>query len=254
MQLSELLIHRLFRTVALYLSLLFVSSASAEFAIDQVELRAQLSPIRFTTLAAEFGAQIRQLELSEGERIAQGQKLVEFDCSLQQAQLSKARAELAGAQNLYSGNQKLAKLGAIGQLELKSAEVEVQKARADINYLRTLLSKCEIASPFNGRVGSVSAQSGQFVQPGQPLIEIFDDSSLELAFIVPSRWMNWFKVGTVFEVAIEDTGRAYPAKLVRTSGRADPVSQSVRAFAQIEGDYSELIAGMSGRLIIQPPE
>jgi len=235
-------------------SLLFFNSSWAEFAVDKVELRAQLSPIRFTTLAAEFGAQIRELNLSEGQRVAKGQKLVIFDCMLQRAQLSKARAELAGAENLYAGNQKLAKLGAIGQLELKTAEVEVQKARADINYLRTLLSKCEIPSPFSGRIGSVSAQPGQFVQPGQPLIEIFDDTSLELAFIVPSRWLSWFKVGTEFEVAIEDTGISYPAKLVRTSGRADPVSQSVRAFAQIDGQYEELIAGMSGRLIIKPPE
>lgn len=243
-----------FRTSLLCVIVLLSPAAIADFAVDKVELRAQLSPIRYTTLAAEFGAQINQFNLSEGERVTAGQKLVTFDCSLQRAQLSKVRAELAGAENLFAGNQKLAKLGAIGQLELKSAEVEVQKARADIHYLRTLLSKCEIASPFNGRVGTVSAQMGQFVQPGQPLLEIFDDSSLELAFIVPSRWMSWFTVGTAFEVAIEDTGKAYPAILVRTSGRADPVSQSVRAFAQIKGEHSELIAGMSGRLIIRPPE
>jgi len=246
--------YRFFRCICAFLLVATVRPSQAEFAIDSVELRAQLSPVRFTTLSAEFGAQVRELNVSKGQRVERGQKLVVFDCSLQSAQLAKARAELAGAQNIYSGNQKLAKLGAIGQLELKSAEVEVQKARADITYLKTLLSKCDISAPFSGRVGVVSAQSGQFVQAGQPLIEIFDDSSLELAFIVPSRWMPWFKVGTDFEVAIEDTGLSYPAKLIRTSGRADPVSQSVRAFAQIQGEYAELIAGMSGRLLIVPPE
>lgn len=234
--------------------MLVVTPVNAELAIDQLELRAQLSPVRFTTLSAEFGAQIRDLTMSEGQPIKQGDKLIGFDCSLQRAQLAKVRAELAGAENLYRGNQQLAKLGAIGQLELKTAEVEVQKARADIGYLQAILSKCVVNAPFSGRVGTVSAQAGQYVQPGQPLIELFDDSVLELAFIVPSRWMPWFVLGTRFEVAIEDTGRSYPARLVRTSGRADPVSQSVRAFAQIEGQYVELIAGMSGRLIIQPPQ
>lgn len=228
--------------------------AQGEFSIDKLELRAQLAPVRFTTVAAEFGARISELSLSEGQRIQQGQKLLTFDCSLQRAQLSKSRAELAGAENLYKGHQQLARLGAIGEFELKSAEVEVTKVRADIGYLKTLLSKCELDAPFSGRVGMVAAQAGQFVQPGQPLIELFDDTELELSFIVPSRWMPWFTVGSAFEVAIEDTGKAYPAKLIRTSGRADPVSQSVKAFAKIDGQFDELIAGMSGRLIIEPPE
>lgn len=235
------------------LLLLMTSSVFAEFGLDQVELRAQLAPIRFTTLSAEFGAQITELNLSEGQTFSRNNLLVTFDCSLQRAQLTKARAALAGAQNLFQGNQRLAELGAIGNVELRSAEIEVQKAKADIGYLQALLSKCEIKAPFAGRVASVAAQAGQYVQPGQPLLEIFDDSKLELAFIVPSKWITWFKVGTSFKVMIEDTGLTYPAKLVRTSGRADPVSQSVRAFAQIDGSYPELIAGMSGRLIIEPP-
>jgi len=248
------LINRFRRCIFAAGVLIFSSLASAEFSIDEVELRAQLSPVRFTTLSAEFGAQISQMALSEGERVKKGDRLVAFDCSLHRAQLSKARATLAGAQNLYKGNQKLAKLGAIGQVELKSAEVEVQKARADIGYLKAILSKCEVSAPFDGRIGLISAQAGQFVQPGQALIEIFDDSLLELAFIVPSRWMPWFTVGSAFEVLIEDTGKTYPARLVRTSGRADPVSQSVRAFAQIDGTHTGLLAGMSGKLIIRPPE
>ena len=231
-----------------------VGTVRAEFNIDQVELRAQLSPVRFTTLAAEFGARVTQLVTQEGQRFNKGDLLVDFDCSLQRAQLRSAEATLAGAQNIFQGQRALSELGAIGEVELRSAQIDVDKAKADMSYLRTLISKCRINAPFDGRVGTVSAQAEQFVQPGQPLIEIFDDSSLELSFLVPSRWLAWFKEGYPFEVFIDETGLHYPAKLIRTAGRADPVSQTIRAFAKIDGEFSELLAGMSGEIKVRPPD
>jgi membrane fusion protein (multidrug efflux system) len=58
-------------------------------ALDMREVRAQLAPRRYTTLAAEIGAKINRLPLAEGSAFKQGQVLVQFDCLLQQAQLAK---------------------------------------------------------------------------------------------------------------------------------------------------------------------
>ncbi len=60
--------------------------------LDQREIRAQLSPRRYTTLAAEIGAKVQRLPVVEGGAFRQGQLLVQFDCSLPQAQLNKAQA------------------------------------------------------------------------------------------------------------------------------------------------------------------
>lgn len=43
------------------------------------------------------------------------------------------------------------------------------------------------------------------------------------------------------------------AKVQRIGARADPVSQSVKLSAAIDGKFSELIAGMSGRVTLTPP-
>ena len=93
----------------------------------------------------------------------------------------------------------------------------------------------------------------QFVQPGQALLEIIDDSVLELEFIVPSRWLAWLKPGYAFQVRIDETARSYPAKVQRIGARVDPVSQSVKLVAAIDGRFPELIAGMSGQVALSPP-
>jgi RND family efflux transporter MFP subunit len=217
-----------------------------------MEMRAQLTPQRYTTLSSELGAKIAKINVKEGERFKAGVALIVFDCVLQSAQLDKARAQLLGAENTFAGNKRLAALNAVGQVELGNAEAEFMKARADVAYLQATLDKCTITAPFDGRASEQKAREQQFVQPGQALLEIIDDTTLELEFIMPSRWVTGVKPGHKFQVHIDDTNRKYPAKLLRIAAKADPVSQSVKAVAVIDGNYPELIAGMSGRILLSP--
>lgn len=226
---------------------------AASAALDSREIRAQLMPRRYTTLAAEIGAKINRLPLAEGASFKQGQLLVQFDCSLQQAQQAKAEAALMAADTSWKGNQKLAQLNSVGQVELDVSKAEMLKAQAEVAASRTLLGKCQISAPFAGRIAEQKAREQQYVQPGQALMEILDDSALELEFIVPSRWLSWVRSGSAFQVSIDETGKTYPAKVQRIGAKVDPISQSVKLTAVIDGRYGELIAGMSGKVLMTPP-
>lgn len=222
--------------------------------LEKREIRAQLAPRRYTTLAAEIGAKINRLPLSEGAAFKQGQVLVQFDCALQRAQLAKADAALMAANTTWRGNQKLAELNSVGKVELDISQADALKAQAEVAANRTLIGKCQIAAPFSGRIAEQKAREQQYVQPGQALLEILDDSQLELEFIVPSRWLAWLRNGTTFQVHIDETGKAYPAKVQRIGARVDPISQSVKLTAVIDGRFSELVAGMSGKVLMAPPQ
>lgn len=217
------------------------------------EIRAQLAPRRYTTLAAEIGAKVSRLPVVEGGAFRAGQTLVQFDCRLQQAQLEKARAALAGSEKTLTANRRLAELNSIGKVELELAEAEVLKNRAEASAMSTMLQKCVIAAPFAGRIAEQKIREQQFAQAGQPLLEIIDDSVLELEFIVPSRWLAWLKPGHAFKVAIDEVGKTFPARVLRIGARVDPVSQSVKLVATIDGKFPELVAGMSGRVTMTPP-
>jgi len=229
------------------------AKAPARPALEKQDIRAQLSPRRYTTIAAEIGAKVSRVAVAEGASFRAGQTLVAFDCSLQQAQLQKAKAVLAGAERTFSANKRLEELRSVGKVELEVSEAEVGKAKADVAANSVLLSKCAIAAPFAGRVAEQKVREQQYVQAGQPLLEILDDSVLELEFIVPSRWLAWLKPGHAFQVQIDETGKSYPAKVQRIGARVDPVSQSVKLSAAIAGKFPELIAGMSGRVAIGAP-
>jgi membrane fusion protein (multidrug efflux system) len=71
--------------------------------------------------------------------------------------------------------------------------------------------------------------------------------------IVPSNWLSWLKVGTPFDVVIDETSRTYPGKLVRISGKVDAISRSIKVYGRIDGAAPDLLPGMSGRALFKQP-
>jgi multidrug efflux pump subunit AcrA (membrane-fusion protein) len=152
-----------------------------------------------------------------------------------------------------ASNKRLAELNSIGKVELDLSAAEVSKNQAELEAMNTMLGKCGINAPFAGRVAEQKVREQQYVQPGQAILEIIDDSVLELEFLVPSKWLAWVKAGTRFQVDIDETRKSYPARVQRIGARVDPVSQSVKLVATIDGRFPDLISGMSGRVNMQPP-
>ena len=225
-------------------------SAGAPAALLETrEVRGQLSPRRFTTVAAELPAKVISIQPQEGGSFKAGQTLITFDCAMQKSQLDKAKAAVLATGITLEANREMIKHAAIGKVELQVSEAEAIKAQAEASSAETVASKCKVAAPFSGRVAEQKAREGQFVQTGQALLEIIDDSVLELEFIAPSSWLPSLRGGkSAVRVRVDETGKTYTARVARLGARVDPVSQSIKVIAIIEGRPAELMAGMSGRI------
>jgi len=215
-------------------------------------VRAQLTPKRYTTLSSEIPARVEHIYAQEGDRFKQGEPLVALDCAMQRAQAAEARAALAGAGKTMAVDRRLLELKSGGALEVAIATADEGKAEARLESATVVLSKCAIAAPFSGRVAEQKVRMHQYVQAGQAMLDILDDSVLEVEFIAPSRWLAWVKPGMPFHLVLDETGKTYPAKVARLGAKVDPVSHSVKITGEIEGNFPDLIAGMSGRVLIAP--
>ena len=139
-------------------------------------------------------------------------------------------------------------------VEVTSPDVGIGDSPRYPQALQGLFCHPQPAGPVAERRGVVGGRQQPVAQPGQALLDILDDSTLELEFLVPSRWLSWLHAGSEFQVRIDETGKTYPAKVQRLAARVDPVSQSVKVNAAIHGKFNELIAGMSGQVLLaQPP-
>ncbi len=235
-----------------FLITFYVNSTSAQdrhaFSLEEEHIAVQVVPLRETTVVTEISGRLETLRYREGERFAEGALLAVFDCKAQSAQKERAEAQVEAASVTWRSAEALEELNAVGRLEVESSAAEVAIAEAELRYLKVLLQKCQLSAPYSGAVDVVHAREGQFLQAGTPVIDIIDDGALMVEFIVPTRWLVWLTPGFELDVYIEDTDRAYPVRLLRMARRADPLSQSVKGFAEFVALDDELLAGMSGYL------
>ena len=229
-------------------------AAESEFSLESSEIRAQLTPVQSAQISATMSGLVTFLEVREGEAVKKGQTLVRFDCSTERARLQKANTDLKIAQNKMKGHERMAELDAIGDIELENSRLEVAKAKAEVSVLQTVVDKCRIKAPFNGFVGEKLIQSQEFIELGKPIIELQDNEQLIVEFIAPSKWVSWLTPGYAFSVFLSDTNQSYPAKLIYTASQIDALSQSIKVYAKIDGEFPELLPGMSGFIEIQSPK
>ena len=224
------------------------SASESTGAKSEQLLRAQIKARFSSLISSEMSGRINLLKIRDGEHFGAGQVLVGFHCSLEEAQLAKAKATLEKKRKTYEVNQKLAKLNSISNLELAVSKTEEDEAQADVRVAVAVLERCTIKAPFSGKVVEVTARPHQSVNDGEPLLEIVNDKDLEIEFIAPSKALPGLKAGRAFKVTLDETQKTYSAEIIRTGGRVDPVSQTIKVYGRITQNSSELLPGMSGSI------
>lgn len=224
---------------------------SASLAEDQV--RVLLAPALETTLASAMAGRIAAVKVGLGDSFVAGATLVRFDCDEQQARLEMVKAELASAHQVHESKRRLMELKQAGKVEVAIAASNLEKAQGQVKLLRVQLDYCAVKAPFNGRVVKLAVKAYQGVDVAQPLLEIVSKGPLKLRINVPARWVNWLKVDDTFEVAIDETGKTYRARVSALNARIDAVSQTIEIEAAIVDEAPELLPGMSGVAQFKPP-
>lgn len=129
------------------------------------------------------------------------------------------------------------------------------KARAQVNLYRAQLGQCSIQAPFSGQVVKIAVKPHRRCRnQAQPLMEIISDGPLKLRMNAPAKWVKWLKIGSPFDVIIEETGKHYQAKVSALNARIDAMGPNHRASeATMVNKAPDLLPGMSGTACFTPP-
>lgn len=239
--------------MSLYRVLLtIVSSQLALAALAQAQdslvpdVRGQVITRNAAVLSSEIAGRVVSLPFRDGETFEQGEELVGIDCASYRAKLDETDAQMRRAQRKLASFRVLDRRGATGKADLDLAEIDADAARAVRETAAIDVSRCSITAPFDGAVAEQKVKRHQYVTVGEPIIDILSAEDLELEFLAPSRWLGWLEIGSVFSMKIDELDRSFPAVVTRLGARIDPVSQSVKIYARVEGETADLLPGMSG--------
>jgi len=223
-------------------------------ASQSVEVAALIVAGEETTLSSQMAGKIKDIKVGLGDQFRSGARLIEFDCSEQQAQLDAADAEYRAARETHLARLRLQALGAAGELEVTVAAATADKARSQVAVRSAQLAYCRVDAPFAGNVARLRVKPAESVPAGQPLLDVVNPASLKAQMFVPASWIAWLKPGAPVSLTFKETGQTHRARISRINSRVDGVSQQLEVEARIEKGEGRLLPGMVGSAAFSAPK
>ena len=221
-------------------------ASSAGSGLVDNEIRVLLKPKSTTVLSAGASGQVRSLPFDIGDKFGKGDELVKIGCSdtYSEIAIAKARINLSRIEN--ESNKSLLAQGGVSKFDVDLSGARVEEAEAVLKKYQVSAGHCILRAPYSGKVVARLTSRYEYVNAGQPVMEIIDDSKLDMQLYVPSIWITKVGKKTGFKVYIDEVDKEYEAEVVRVNPRVDAGSKTLELVAQLKGDHDELRAGMSG--------
>lgn len=153
---------------------------------------------------------------------------------LDEAEQAQARADLSLSQRQLSVSDFRNELARM-QARLASAEAQLEQAKID-------LGRTTVNAPFDGTVTQVSVAPGERVRPGEPLIDLFADTELEVRAQIPDRYLPAVRQGLIAGDLAASTrleGHTLPLQLKRLAGNAADARGGIDGLFAFSGDSAK---------------
>jgi membrane fusion protein (multidrug efflux system) len=219
---------------------------------DSASFRGQFRSVNYAVISAGIAAKVNSFTVKTGSRVKRGQIIALFDCTIAEVEhkISLSR-ERAVAESLEV-NKRLNILKNISELDLSLSVAELAIAEAEVERTTKILEGCVIHAPFSGTITQKMAQAYEYVNIGDPLVELIDTDNIEIEMVLPSLHLSRYVRGAPFTMQIDETGQMIDAQVERVVNVVDPVSQTLRIIGSITIPVDGLMPGMSGRVIFSP--
>ncbi len=162
-----------------------------------------------TKLSFKVGGTVTGLKLKVGDQLKKGQVVAALegqDQSLQvqtmRANLTQVEAQFRNAETQYKRVKSLYANNNATRAELDSARSSFESARAGVAAAKKQLElaqsqagKTVLHSPAAGIVAKVAVESGENVNPGQPVVIVNSESKAEVEVAVPETFIAQVKAG-----------------------------------------------------------
>lgn len=230
------------------LGLALAPSVSAEglTPADPQPYRGLVKAVHQAAFTSDLATPVASIGFREGERFRQGELLVELDCTRHRHDLAALAAQAREMSVAVESNEHLVKSGAANRNDVGTARARLEKASAEMAAMEARMRQCRIVAPFDGVVTELTIHPHETPAVNQPFMTVVSHTALEIEIIVPSRLLLSLSPSRVLRFAIDETGRTYEARIRRTGGAVDPVSQTVKIYAQLTDGDTTVLPGMSG--------
>lgn len=205
------------------------------------------------TLEAKTTGRIARVMAVPGERVEEGQVLVELDLAEARAQLEQARAMEEQADRDLGRLRILLDQQAVTPSEFEAMEARTRVARSARAEAETRVGYAEVTAPFTGQVTRKFVEVGDLASPGRALMELEDPSRLRLEADVSALRMDQIRLGDRLPVRVGEMRETLQGVVSEMEPSADAASRTFRVRLDLP-EGAGVRAGMFGRVTLPAGE
>jgi len=232
-------------------ALVRTAAPAVEDVVDLADLPADLRPLRRAVLAAEVPGTVEAVRVEKGQAVRRGQELVRVDTRALEQAVAEAEALYRQADADHTRAQNLFERRSITKKDLLAAVTARDVAEVRLASVRLDLDKSKVKAPWSGRVADKKVEVGDYVTPGQPVVELVDVSRLEVRAPAPSSDVPYLEVGAPAVVRVDAfPGETFEGEVVRLAAELDPGARTLDVEVEIANRDGRLKPGMLARVEI----
>ena len=222
-------------------------------------LSGPLTPKVSVVVGAPIAEQLAEMMVNEGDAVREGQPIARFrddvlkaNAASAQADVSTARMQVRMAVAESTRAEALFAEGAIARRDFDNAMVAVEAARSRQALTESQaanaadrVSTATLRAPVSGVVSVRSAQAGDRVDFGKPVLTIVNTSVLQLEASVESRWLPDLRIGRPVSLVVTGMDRdTLTGHIARINPVADPATRQVRVYVEVANPGNRLVGGL----------
>jgi membrane fusion protein (multidrug efflux system) len=215
-----------------------ILSTGSIIANEEVELR------------SEIPGRIVAINFEEGSHVSQGFLLLKIDDRELQAQMRKLKVDEKQAREDLDRKEKLLALKAISQEEYDKAFNTLGIVMAQIDLVKTQISKTEIIAPFAGKIGLRQVSPGGYVSSSTLVARMQQTDPVKIDFAVPEKYLPRIRKGSTIRFRIEGTDSTFSGKIYAVEPKIDPVTRNVSLRAMCSNPREILTPGAFAKIEI----
>ncbi|AFT70562.1 Efflux transporter, RND family, MFP subunit [Alloalcanivorax dieselolei B5] len=227
---------------------------------ERLPLTGTLTADRAAQLSTSVAGLVTALNVDVGDRVEQGQVLLELDGELNRLALDGARAagkeaaaRLADARRRFQEASTLVAKRSIAASEVRALEAEVAMAEAALGSARAeqrrqgaLLARHTLKAPFAGAISAKRTEVGEWVTPGSAVLDLVSPQQVHVDLAVPQEYYPRLSKDSRLEIRPGGGGASYAARIAAIVPVNDPDARTFLIRARLT-DPPGVTPGMSVR-------
>ncbi|MGO1078902.1 efflux RND transporter periplasmic adaptor subunit [Inquilinus sp. CA228] len=231
------------------------TKAEAKTWTDYLEGIGSVSAVEGIELASEVAGTVKSIDFKPNDTISAGQRLVQLDDSIDQADVRLYQAAIDLAQRVLDRVSSLRSRGNAPQSDLDSANAELLKAQAQLARAQATIEKKAVMAPFAGIVGIRKIDIGRYVAPGDALVTLQRLDQVYADFTLPEQAFSRISQGQKVEVRADAfPDEAFRGEVTGIEPVVDAASRMVRVRATIDNPGLKLRPGFFANVRLILPE